>query len=281
MAAMRATVRSAVVVVALLVAVAPLRAQQAPAQQAPAQQALTVEEQEAFLKNAKLGRARGVSKGVTSTQRITLTDGPLTHDASVQTIDQFMQTFQSKQGIEFNFRDSWRYNIAAYRLNKVLQLGRIPPSVERSFNGKVGSFTWWIDDVLMDEGERIKTRAKVPDTDAWNRQMWHVRVFDQLIYNVDRNLGNLVIDKDWNIWMIDHSRAFRLIETLKSPGDLKKIERSALARLKQLDAASLKAAVGNYLTPDEQKRLLVRRDALVKLFEAQGEEGVFDAPSSQ
>ena len=50
--------------------------------------------------------------------------------------------------------------------------------------------------------------------------MWHVRLFDQLIYNVDRNLGNLVIDKNWTIWMIDHSRAFRLFDKVKTPGNL-------------------------------------------------------------
>ena len=92
--------------------------------------------------------------------------------------------------------------------------------------------------------------------------MWHVRIFDQLIYNVDRNLGNLVIDKSWTVWMIDHSRAFRLFDKLKSPKDLRKIERGALERLKALDAPTLKAAVGNYLTPDERSAMLhaPRRD---------------------
>ena len=58
----------------------------------------------------------------------------------------------------------------------------------------------------MDEGERIKTKASAPDSTLWNHQMWVVRVFDQLIANVDRNLGNLLVDKTWTVWMIDHSR---------------------------------------------------------------------------
>ena len=37
-----------------------------------------------------------------------------------------------------------------------------------------------------------------------------VRVFDQLIGNIDRNVGNLLITSDWRIWAIDHTRAFRL-----------------------------------------------------------------------
>lgn len=244
---------------------------------APAQPALTPEQQEAFLKSARVVRTRAAGKGVTNTMRATLSDGTLTHDASIQTVDAAMQVFQSKQGVEFNFKDSWRYNVAAYRLNKILQLGRVPVSIERAHNGKPGAFTWWIDDVLMDEGARLKGKEEVPDTEGWNRQMWHVRIFDQLIYNVDRNLGNLIIDKSWTVWMIDHSRAFRLIEELKAPKDLRKIERGALERLRALDLAAINAAVGNYLTSDEKRRLLVRRDAIVKLFETAGGDAIYVA----
>jgi hypothetical protein len=244
---------------------------------ASAQQALTQEQQEVFLKKARVVRTKGSSKGVTGTIRATLSDGTLEHDAQIQTIDQSMQVFQSKDGVEFNFKDSWRYNVAAYRLNQVLQLGRIPVSVERAHNGKTGAFTWWIDDVMMDEGERLKTKVEVPDPEAWNRQMFHVRIFDQLIQNIDRNLGNLVIDKSWNVWMIDHTRAFRLSDTLKSPKDLRRVERGALERLKALDAASLKKIVGNYLSPEEQKRLLIRRDAIVKLFQEAGSAAIYDS----
>jgi hypothetical protein len=265
----RAVARSVVSLVALLFLLRP----------AFAQEALTPEKQEAFLKTAKVVRTRGASKGVTNTLRATLSDGVLTHDASIQTIDESKQVFQSKNGVEFNFKDSWRYNVAAYRLNRVLQIGKIPVSVERAHNGKNGAFTWWIDDVLMDEGARLKEKTAVPDAEAWNRQMWHVRIFDQLIYNVDRNLGNLIIDKSWAVWMIDHSRAFRLLDTLKSPKDLRKIERGAFDRLKTLDAATLKAAVGDYLTPEEQKRLLIRRDAIVKIFEEGGADAIYTAAS--
>ena len=266
MAAGRRVLWFTIPLIALLVLAGPISAQQA----------LTPEQQEAFLKNARVVRTKGASKGVTATIRATLSDGTVTHDAQIQTIDQAMQVFQSKQGVEFNFKDSWRYNVAAYRLNQVLQLGRIPVSVERTYNSKAGAFTWWIDDVMMDEQERLKEHPQVPDPEGWNRQMWHVRVFDQLIQNVDRNLGNLVIDNSWNVWMIDHTRAFRLADALKSPKDLKKIERTALERLKKLDAASLKATVGNYLSPEEQKRLLIRRDAIVKLFEEQGAAAIYD-----
>lgn len=248
----------------------PERLHARPAQAAPAPVAatvLTLSEQEAFLAKARVVRTRGVSIGVTGTLRATLTDGRITHDASIQTIDEFRQRFEGQRGTEFNFRDTWRHNVAAYRLDRLLDLGMIPPSVERLHNGKHASFTWWVDDVLMDEGARLKTKTPTPDARRWNEQMWHVRLFDQLIYNVDRNVGNLLIDKEWRIWMIDHSRAFRLFDTPKSPVNIALCDRAVYDRLKALDKATLTSTMAGYLTPYEINALLERRDVIVERLE--------------
>jgi hypothetical protein len=248
---------------------------QTPAPPAPAPlERLSLAEQEEFLKNAKVVRTRGVKVGVTGTLKATLSDGHLTHDASIQTIDEFKQRFEGNQGTEFNFRDSWRYNVAAYRLDRLLDLGMIPPSVQRQYSGKLGSFTWWVDDVVMDETERYKKKVEAPDSRRWNEQMWHVRMFDQLIYNVDRNLGNLLIDSDWTIWMIDHSRSFRVNDTLRSPGNLSLCDRTVIERLKALDRATLDKEMKDYLTPGEIKTLLARRDLIVAHIEKSN--AVFD-----
>jgi hypothetical protein len=274
MAAWRRAVRygSVVVVVVALVS----------ASSAVAQPILTPEQQGEFLKTAKIVRTRDAGKGVTGTQRVTLSDGTLTHDASVQTVDIAMNEFRSNRGTELNFKDTWRYNVAAYRLNQVLQLGLIPVSVERLHRGKPGSFTWWVDDVLMDEGQRLKTKTQSPDTLSWNQQMWHIRIFDQLIQNADRNLGNLVIDKSWKVWMIDHSRAFRLSSKVNSPANLTRVERGALERLRAIDAPMLTKLVGDYLTGFEQRALLQRRDEIVALFDKGGLSMIYDkSPESR
>ena len=237
--------------------------------------ALSLDEQAQFLLKAKVIRARGINIGVTGTTRLTLTDGRLTHDGQFQPIDETKQRFESTRGIEFNFRDCWCYNVAAYRLARLLDLDMIPPSVERTYNGQKGSFTWWVDDVVMDEAARVKNKIATPDAARWNQQMWHVRVFDQLIYNFDRNLGNLVIDRDWRIWMIDHTRAFRLFDTLKTVGNLVRVDRQFLERLKALDRARLVEETKNYLTPFEINALLKRRDLIVQHFE-RVEGSVFD-----
>jgi hypothetical protein len=260
----------------LLAAPRPVILTAAPQAAPAATPALTLEQKEEFLKKAKIVRTRGASKGVTNTLRATLSDGTLTHDASIQTIDEFMTEFKSNRGTEFNFRDTWRYNVAAYRLDRLLELDMIPPSVERAHLSKPGAFTWWVDDVIMDEGERLKTKASAPDISLWNEQMWHVRLFDQLIYNVDRNLGNLLIDKNWTIWMIDHTRAFRLFDKIKTPGNLAKLDRKIYERLKALDQDKLKAAMDDYLTGPEIKALIARRNEIVAFLDKAGPTALID-----
>jgi hypothetical protein len=62
-----------------------------------------------------------------------------------------------------NFVDSYKYNIAAYELAALLGLDdMVPVYVERKFEGKTGSFGWWLP-VQMDEADRLKrknTRAR-------------------------------------------------------------------------------------------------------------------------
>jgi hypothetical protein len=128
----------------------------------------------------------------------------------------------------------------------------------------------------MDEQERYRQKRVVPDTKDWNEQMWITRLFDQLIANVDRNLGNLLIDKSYNIWMIDHSRAFRLNKELRSPGNLSRVDRALLDRLRQLSRDSLGAATKRYLTDGEVDALLNRRDRIVAHFDQGGPTLVFD-----
>jgi hypothetical protein len=126
---------------------------------------------------------------------------------------------------------------------------------------------WWADNVLMMEGERFQKKMEPPDQESWNNQMHIVRMFDQLIYNTDRNLQNLLITKDWQIIMIDHSRAFRLFHDLREAKNLAKIERGVLERLRKITEEEVRKAVGRHLTGPEVVGLMKRRDKIVAIFD--------------
>jgi hypothetical protein len=224
---------------------------------------------EQFLFTARVLQRKGLSRGVTNSQRATLDDGKLRHDAHIQTVDISKTSFETVRGTEFNFRDSYKYNMAAYELDKLLELNMVPVSVERKVGGQMAAVTWWVDDVAVTELDRKKKKMEPPDLKNWNQQMYVCRVFDQLIYNTDRNLGNLVITKDWKIWMIDHTRAFRRMKDLQNPKNLVQCDRRLLAKLRGLDKDVLNQKLGRYLTSMEIDAILGRRDKIVKFFDEQ------------
>jgi hypothetical protein len=239
---------------------------------------LTREQIKNFLLTAKVVKSERAKKGVTETWRLTLTDGTLTHDASFQPINEHKPKMQLASGTELNFVDSYKYNIAAYQLAELLGIDDIVPVyVERKWKGDVGSLSWWLP-VKMDEVERHKRGLTAPDADAWNKQMYKVRVIDQLVYDNDPNLTNVVIGEDWKIWRIDFSRAFRLSKDLRNPTDLVHCDRQLFEKLKALDANELAERTKGYLTKDEVKAVMARRDKIVvqfqKLISEKGEKEV-------
>lgn len=249
---------------------------QAPSAGPPDAPVYSDRQQEDFLRRARVVRTRTTEKGITNSLRATLSDGTLTHDAHIQVVDDHRREFVTPQGIEIDFIDSWKFNVAAYRLDRMLGLGLVPVSIERRWQTAPGAFSWWVDDVLMDEQARLKAKRAPPDLPRWNEQMQRVRLFDQLIYNVDRNLGNLVITRQWRIWAIDHTRAFRGATTPRRIENVTHCDRQVLERLKQLDAESLKREIGKFVDSRRIRSLLARRDAIVKRLESLGEGAVFD-----
>lgn len=222
---------------------------------------------EDYLLTARVVQQKELSMGVTNSQRGILDDGQRKHDAHIQTVDISKTSFQTLRGTELNFRDSYKFNMAAYELDKLLELDMVPVSVERKVGGQQAAVTWWVDDAMMTELDRNKRKTEPPDLPSWNKQMYVCRVFDQLIYNTDRNLGNLVITKDWKIWLIDHTRAFRMRRDLQTPQNLVQCERKLLAKMRKLSKEVLNQKLGRYLTAVEIDAILSRRDKIVKLFD--------------
>ncbi len=221
-----------------------------------------------FLLTAKVVKHKDLARGITRPTRLTLTDGTLTHNAVFSSVQETVPIMKYAGGrTELDFVDSYRYNIAAYRLAELVGLdGMMPVTVEREWDHRKGSLAWWID-ATMDEEARLKQKLQPPDREDWNRQMYRMRVFAQLVADTDRNLGNVLIGPDWKLWMIDFTRAFRHTRTLLAPGDLQRCDRQLLARLRELTAQAVEAKTAPFIDRAEIEPLMTRRDAIVTTFE--------------
>jgi len=231
------------------------------AQTTPSFQGSTVEE---FLSRAKITGMRDIGQGVTLPQRATLELDGIRQYAVFKVIDDYAKVKQLDRGVELEFQDSWKTEVAAYELDKLLGLGMVPATVERAVGGKKGSLQFWIDS-KMSEAERVEKKLQPPRRFDWDEQVARIRMFDNLIYNTDRHLNNLRITEDWKIRLIDHSRSFRPFDQLRDPKQLTHFSRSMLEKMEQLNEPILKERLGKWLSPYQIQSLLKRRDAMVAL----------------
>ena len=228
---------------------------------------LSTAEMETFLLKARITDKRDAGAGVTGSLRVTLSDGKITHDAHVQAVDIAKPVFEAGPHTELNFKDTYRFNIAAYRLARLLEINTVPMSVERNVDGKSAAVTWWVDDVKMSEKDRLTKQTMGPNPLRTSNQIQLMHIWDELIQNRDRNMGNILWTSDWTMWMIDHTRAFRLSKDLLKPADLTRCDRGLLTRLKALTDESIEKAVGDSLMKGERQAVLERRDRIVKIIE--------------
>lgn len=240
-------------------------------------------EREAFLSNARIVADPGLPSDATPPRRVVLDDGRRRHDAGVETADGSDPT-----------RRTYKFNVAAYELDKLLGLNLVVPSVERLLNGRPASVTWWLDDFAMTEQDRRRKKADPPDLKRWNQQVQAVRVFDELISNTYRDPApplylnsvwdNLLITREWNVWLTDHSGAFRIREYLLDLDSLTMCPRPVLVTLREsLNRDLLARMLGKYLSSQQLEALDVRRTLIVKHFDAliasKGENAVlYDLP---
>ncbi len=234
-----------------------------PRQGAP----FTPEQIEQFLLTAEIVGARQLGQGVTNPWRLTLSDGSFRHDAAFQSVDVRRDGVQQvgTRG-EIAFADSYHFNIAAYRLARLVGLGdMVPPTVERRWRGRPGALSWWIDDAF-DEKQRQEANRQPPNTRSWQNQTYRMYLFGELAYDTDRNQTNILYteaDDDWRLWMIDFTRAFRPFSEIRLPERIARVDGALLERLRVLDPEDVRAVMGRHLTVQELNALMARRDLIV------------------
>ena len=221
-----------------------------------------------YLHVAEVVSATELSTGVTRPKKLRLErDGfevsAVFHDVSRQEIK---PKRLANGHLVMYLRDSFRNQVAAYELSRLLEMESVPPTVLRKVGGRAGSAQLWIEGAMTEE-DRLKRGLAPPDGVRWSQQMAERRVFDNLINNIDRNQGNLLIDADWKLWLIDHTRAFGRDRSLPYEDRLNRISRQLWSRVKDLDAEVLRDRLRPYLGEAEIRALLHRRTLLVQFFE--------------
>jgi hypothetical protein len=240
---------------------------------------------EDFLRTAEIVSFEELKEGVTKPYKLYLRKDGVELKAA----------WKNPSGMQLGFLEGWQYEIAAYRLDKLLGLNMIPPAVEREFQGKKGALVLWAENKysllkIVENGIRIPDEAM----DHTEKMKWLARAWDSLIANEDRTQQNVLYTEDWRMIIFDHSRAFRSegdfakrlmfgrnglkMTAQGSPMLFRHLPRWFIDKLKTLTFENIRAAVGTTLTDKEIKAVLARRDILLQevaqMVKEQGEAAV-------
>ena len=222
---------------------------------------------ESFLKTAKLVKSKALGSGVTGSDQLTLSDGSRTHRAVWKTIDVSRRGVTSFDGagVMVDYEDSYRFEIAAYELDKLLGFDLVPPTVERAIGSRTGAVQLWVEGA-MTEAERRKRKLQPPDVEAWNDRIHTVRLLHQLTFDWDaQNIENVLLDPEFRVYAIDFSRSFAAYSKLRSEKLLERFPRSGLEAMRRLDEPTLVARLGRWISHPQIRALLKRRDRILEL----------------
>jgi len=222
---------------------------------------------EEYLRQAPIERFQAVPVGVTKPERAFFTPGGPAASAIVKRLP---------MGPRAGFWEAHQSEIAAYELDRLLGLDMVPVTVERRVEGSLASLQLWVEGC---RNLKDVDQSACPKPLEWAKQVCRQRVFDNLIANIDRNAGNMLVDGEWNIILIDHSRAFAS-DRMPFEKETTRIDRETFTRLKALDEAGLKQHLRKWVLAEGQLRdMLKRRDKIVAHFETlareRGEAAVF------
>ena len=229
-------------------------------------------ELEDFMRTAPIVKIKELDTGVTNPKRVTQERDGITNDAVFKYEDTHpgLQSKEKYIARRFNDSDRYVYDVAAYKLDRMLGWEMVPTAVITEVEGDEGALSDWVENAV---NERDRLEVELPFTGYCKQyEQYRMRfVFDILIYNDDRNLTNILWTKDdYMMKFIDHSLAFR--STDKRPKQYRKVtlEVSDLlrSRLQSLDKGGLSQELSPYLHERQIEGILARRDLILK--EAKG-----------
>ena len=226
------------------------------------------EKLEDFMRTAEIVSIVEIDTGITKPKRVSQAEGGLTNDGVFKYEDSDPGIESRKKYIPRRYNDSDRYvyDVAAYKLDRMLGWEMVPTAVLTVIEGDKGALSDWVEKAI---NERDRLEKELPFEGYCKQQeQYRLRfVFDILIHNDDRNLTNILWTKDdFMMKFIDHSLAFR--STGRRPKQYRRVtlEVSDLlaSRLKSLNKNNLSSELSEFLHPRQIEAILTRRDLILK-----------------
>jgi Phosphatidylinositol 3- and 4-kinase len=239
-----------------------LQAASTPAQSAKVWEGRNAEFEE-YLRTADIDHFDDIALGVTHPKRAYFKPGGLVASVAWKVLP---------PGRPSGYWESYKSEIAAYELDKLLGIVMVPPAVEKRWKGQTAAAILWLTPI-----HPWKEMEARPKPAKWVRQVARMKMFDNFICNKDRNAGNLMVDDDWNLFLIDHSRAFITDKDLAVKTE--HVDPEMWNKILALDEPTLTTAIGKWVEGGVVRSMLARREkmkiAIDKLVAANGEAAVF------
>lgn len=219
-----------------------------------------------FLRSAAVVSSKIIPSGINRPQKLLLESGGVRMHAVFRSVDRREGRYPANDRVILKFHDHHAWEVAAYRLSRMLGIDSVPPAALRRIGIENGSVQVWIEGART-ETKRREEGLKSKSGLAWVRQWQVMRVFDALIDNFDRNVGNILVTADWKTWLVDHTRSFTIHRKLDRPERITLCERGLWQRLQTLERAAVEEELGDLLAKPQITALFKRRDLLVKHIE--------------
>lgn len=166
--------------------------------------------------------------------------------------------------------DSYKYVLASYELDKMLDLNLVPPTVERKIEGRKGSLMLYLEEPVISEEDRLQRNLVPPDIGSFYKTLSDLTVFENLLFFPSlcnqKDLGNIMIktENNWKVWMIDLSDAFPPATMLIPGCEITDCSDNLFHKLENLSRNGIRARLGSYLNDEEISALLVRKDLIIQ-----------------
>lgn len=231
-----------------------------------------------YMRTATVVSIKEVGAGVTNPKKVLLGKDGTRMNVIFRDVNEEKREAKMSDGTRVReFRDSYAFEVAAYELAQLMGIEAVPPAIERKVSDKLGSVQVWIENAFT-ESSRQKGKILPPDVLRWNRQKQTMTLFDSLIQNWDRHADNILIDPKWQLWMVDHTRAFRRELDMPILKQVIVLERGFWERLQNVDDQTIRERLKPILRAGELDAVLKRRRRIVaylaELIATKGEDKV-------